>query len=228
MKKLLSLLLCVLMCITIALGISACGNKKEADPGSGSNQSESSKKIAEELIIGKWVCDFKFTKDFLNQVLDDEEAGMEEMLEYFDLSKLSLKINMEFKDDGTAKIAVADKDAEAFIDAYIEVMSDGMIKMMGDIAEEAGMTFDDYLEQMGMTEEEFIDSFKQEIDTNEIKSEFIDEITGDSGYYQIKDGKLYISDDKTFEEDDAQEFEVTADKLKLKIDDIEMVFTRQK
>lgn len=226
MKKLLCLLLCALMCVTVALGMSACGDKSDVDTGS--NQSESPKKTAEELIIGKWVCDFKFTKDFFNQILDDEEAGMEEMLEYFDLSKLSLKIAMEFKNDGTAKAGVADKDAEAFVDAYIEVMGDGMIKTMEDIAEEAGMTFDDYLEQMGMTEKEFIDSFKQEIDTNEIKNQFIDGVVGESGYYQIKDGKLYTSDDKTFEEDEAEEFEVTEDTLKLKMEGIEVVFTRQK
>ena len=121
MKKLLALLLCILMCFAVTCGMAACDDKLVDKPSSVqseaskkeevSKEDEASKKTAEELIIGKWETDFRFDSETLKQFMGDEESsGIEESLDYFNLKELSIKMLMEFKEDGTVYESVENID----------------------------------------------------------------------------------------------------------------------
>ena len=237
MKKLLALLLCILMCFAVTCGMAACDDKLVDKPSSVqseaskkeevSKEDEASKKTAEELIIGKWETDFRFDSETLKQFMGDEESsGIEESLDYFDLKELSIKMLMEFKEDGTVYESV--ENIDEFAEKFADVMVDGMIKMVKEIAKGQDMTYEEYLAEAGTTEKQMIDTFKTQFNSEEIKKSLVEK-SNKKSYYQIKDGKLYNADTDKFEEDDiAEEFSVTQDTLVIKSEGIKLEFKRVK
>lgn len=237
MKKLLALLLCILMCFAVTCGMAACDDKLVDKPSSVqseaskkeevSKEDEASKKTAEELIIGKWETDFRFDSETLKQFMGDEESsGIEESLDYFNLKELSIKMLMEFKEDGTVYESV--ENIDEFAEKFADVMVDGMIKMVKEIAKGQDMTYEEYLAEAGTTEKQMIDTFKTQFNSEEIKKSLVEK-SNKKSYYQIKDGKLYNADTDKFEEDDiAEEFSVTQDTLVIKSEGIKLEFKRVK
>lgn len=240
MKKISALLLCALMCLSLAFGMTACGDEKTEDKGkpstsdkgkpSTSDKGASVATTDQERIVGKWMADVVFDKEFLSAIAGDDDADsddFDEMLQSFDLSGLSIKVYMEFKEDGTARMYTNEADAEEFINSYVKVMSDGMLVYMKAMVENMGYDFNDYLAESGMTEQEFVDSLMANMDTNEIKREIIDEITDSNGYYKLENGKLYTSDDKDFDADDAVDYTLTDTVLTFTKDGIKLTFNKQ-
>ena len=237
MKKLLALLLCILMCFAVTCGMAACDDKLVDKPSSVqseaskkeevSKEDEASKKTAEELIIGKWETDFRFDSETLKQFMGDEESsGIEESLDYFNLKELSFKMLMEFKEDGTVYESV--ENIDDFAEKFADVMVDGMIKMVKEIAKGQDMTYEEYLAEAGTTEKQMIDTFKTQFNSEEIKKSLVEK-SNKKSYYQIKNGKLYNADTDKFEEDDiAEEFSVTQDTLVIKSEGIKLEFKRVK
>lgn len=237
MKKLLALLLCILMCFAVTCGMAACDDKLVDKPSSVqseaskkeevSKEDEASKKTAEELIIGKWETDFRFDSETLKQFMGDEESsGIEESLDYFNLKELSIKMLMEFKEDGTVYESV--ENIDEFAEKFADVMVDGMIKMVKEIAKGQDMTYEEYLAEAGTTEKQMIDTFKTQFNSEEIKKSLVEK-SNKKSYYQIKNGKLYNADTDKFEEDDiAEEFSVTQDTLVIKSEGIKLEFKRVK
>lgn len=242
MKKLLALLLCILMCFAVTCGMAACDDKQVDKPSSVqseaskkeevSKEDEASKKTAEELIIGKWETDFRFDDENVKQFVEafekgfEEASGIEGVLDYFDLKELSFKMLMEFKEDGTVYENV--ENIDEFAEKFVDVMVDGMIKMAKEIAKGQDMTYEEYLAEAGTTEEQLIDTFKTQFNSEEIKKSLVEK-SNKKSYYQIKDGKLYNADTDKFEEDDiAEEFSVTQDTLVIKSEGIKLEFKRVK
>lgn len=238
MKKLLAVLLCIVMSLSMLGVMVACEGDKESDGKTVSasddksataskSEDDTAGKSDEELIIGQWEADINFNEQLLAAINGGDGDEMDEMMEYFDLSGLTLKLGMEFKNDGTAAMTFSDADAQAFVEKYIEIMRDGTVAYMKAVAEENGMTWEDYLASAGMTEQEFADLFTQELDTDELKKGFMDEITDSVGYYKIENGKLYMADSKDFEDEDGVEYKLTAKTLTFEKDGIKLTFNKK-
>lgn len=65
------------------------------------------------------------------------------------------------------------------------------------------------------------------MDFDEAKAELRKEMTDSTGYYKLENGKLYTSDSKDFEEDDAESYELTATTLIIEKDGVKLTFKRK-
>lgn len=240
MKKLLAFLLCVLMSVSMLGLMTACDGNDESDGKTvsesddknstdGTSKDNTAGKSDEELIIGKWEADVKFNDELLSTVSGgDEDVDMSEMMQYFDFDKLSLKMSMEFKNDGTATVTIDDDDLNTFLENLVDVMCDGSIKLTKEMLKDSDTTWEDYLDSIEMTEAEFVNELREELEKEgleEVKAEIKENMT--DGYYKLENGKLYMSDSKDFEEDDASEYNLTDKTLTFEQDGIKLTFNKK-
>ena len=200
MKKIrMTRVLALAMALVMALALVACGGTKSGP-----------KKTDEELIVGKWETNIDFGK-----VMEDamKEAGDEaQMLGDVDFSGITMKMNAEFKADGTYTIAVDKASGEAamkqLVEKLVPALKEVFRQMMADQAGGQEVTdemLDSALAMMGAESwDDLGDMFLQEMDTDEMFAE-----TNKTGKYLIKDGKLYLAEG----EDDPAEAEGTEYKV---------------
>ena len=153
------------------------------------------KKVTDaERIIGRWETEFDAAKA-AQEALEAEGEGYEGV----SFSDIMIKLQIEFKEDGTYSSAIDQDSAKAAIDKIGE-QKVPMIRELftAKIAEAlevdpSTLTDDDvlpYLSMFGITSYE---DFAKMI-TDEMKPEDIIADANMSGKYLIKDGKLYMSD----------------------------------
>ncbi len=254
MKRILAILMCVAMLAVLCFSMTACGGEmpdKVKDNGVSSESSgtadsspsqtpdsstsqvtESTSSVTltdEEMIIGSWTGKMSVSDDYLSELIG-EDAG--EMSEYFDLNKLlDVDFTLTFKDDGTYISVITDEAAEKYVDNLIDILCDGMIEYVKDLAEANGTSWEEYLDAAGMTEQEFKDAILAEVDREELLKEMRDEIEPEAEYYKLENGKLYTSEDKDFKGDDVEvsDYELTATTLKMSFKDgVKATFTKVK
>lgn len=147
-----------------------------------------------KLILGRWTATAEGGKYAAE---DFEEYG--EYLDGLDLSDITLKLYMEFKEDGTYTAEIDEESAKAAVDAMFERMKPAFADMMKkEMAESMEMdpeemtdeTFNSLLSMAGLgSMDDIFDSMKADMDPEEIFGD-----SSSSGKYMLKDGKLYMSD----------------------------------
>lgn len=188
-RKLLALLLTVATSLTLIF--TGCGSK-------------------EDSIVGKWEGKADMT-DAMNEMM----SAM--MGEDFTIDEFAFDVEMEFtKDEMTISIP------DGAFDDCAEILADEMTEFAKNLLEteaaSAGVTTDELLESVGMTEEEYYAS----MDVDTIIESFEDEV-GDmeeTGSYELKDGEIVDEDGESVK------YELDGDNLTIYFedDDLEMTF----
>lgn len=242
MKRIVTVLMGVVMLIAFTLSMTACGGEipdKDKDNSSTvsveSKPQTSSTLSDEEMIIGSWVGKMSVSDDFVEELLGvtgEESNEMSEMLSYFDInSLLNIDFTLTFNENGTYTMMVSDEAVSEYIDNTIDVICDGMLKLMKDIAKESDMTWEEYLAAMEMTEQEYKDAVMAEIDKEELIESFKDEVQPETEHYKLEGGKMYTADDENFEGDDLEisDYELTETTLKISYENkLAATFTKVK
>lgn len=183
MARVLALVLMLAMVVCAFVG---CGGKG------------GSKKTDAELIVGKWETAIDFGK-----VMDDamKEAGEEaEMLGDMDFSGITMKMNAEFKADGTYTMEVDKASGETamkqMVEKLVPALKEAFRQQMAAFSEDPNAEITDemldgMLAMMGVDSWDALgDMFVQEMDADEMFKE-----ANLSGKYLLKDGKLYMTTD---------------------------------
>ena len=169
MKKIISLLLCVVLAVSMMAVLSGCGGAKED-------------------VTGKWEAEVNMA-EILNKSIAQADASMEEIINFKDFT---LKINLDLNKDGTYKMYCNEEvAAKAFVGLKAE-FKDMMVAYLEKSIEDAGldMSIDDMLALTGMN----LDDIIEEAFTEELIDEMVDEMYSE-GQYKAEDGKFYTSDD---------------------------------
>lgn len=153
------------------------------------------KKITDaERIIGRWETEFDASKAAQEAI---EDAGDE--YEGISFSDLMIKLQVEFKEDGTYTTAIDEDSAKAAITKIGEQLVPAIRQIfVKEIAEALGadpdsLTDDDvmpYLSLFGITSFEDFAALM----TEDMKPEDLVEDANMSGKYMLKDGKIYMSE----------------------------------
>ncbi len=172
MKKLLAVILCALMVLSMAVMLSACGEDKEPTEslsGAASNaepveDGKNDEIDAEKEIVGEWTAYASIQK--MMEAIASSDASMEGMKD--DL------IAAFDKDDTFAimKITISD-DYEAVVEYDLDGVRgfyEDMMIAVGDVALEAqaeslGKTVDELLAEEGMTREQYEEAILAQVDT---------------------------------------------------------------
>lgn len=170
MKKLISLLLCLVMILGV---MTACGDSND-DGASGGKGG----------IVGTWKANLSLEEY-------GELGDLGEMEEYIDVDKLVIGVNLKFNTNGTYKLTVDEKS----IDKLVDVMCDGMDDYVKDVASAYGMTYKEMLSALGASNiREFLEDAGMMEAFDELKE------MNESGEYTFEDGILTLDgDDVDFE-----------------------------
>lgn len=169
MKKTVSIILSIIMVLTMIAALSGCSGSKE-----------------QEKFLGTWRGDLDMT-DYINQVVSQDE----EMAEYLKVSNFALVMEMTFNKDGTYKATVDENAAKEALEVLQKDYADGIYRYFEDYIAEAGidMSVDEVISAAGVN----IDELVKESFGEESFSAMISEASSE-GKYEVKDGKLYMSD----------------------------------
>lgn len=203
MKRILCMLLASIILVSAMFAFASCENSDSDDKN---NKEE--KKDDAELILGTWEAEIDLTK-----AMNDDFALEEEMAEYIKVKDFKFTVRATMNKDGTYKIVVTEESVNKAMDNLKKSMVSGFKAYFEDMAEEYGVTVDDFLAEMGVTSlEEFVDlSFGEEFG-----NEFVEGFSSE-GKYKIKDGKFYTSDDGEDEIDESEyeTYELSENEFKL-------------
>ncbi len=196
--KTLSKLLALLLALAMVFCLVACGsdndvaNNDDDDKGSSSVEKEETeqKQTDAEKIVGNWVCNMDLSKamaEELEVALGDDSIAPSDSF-YMNLS-------LDF-DDGEFTLSVEiDKNS---LENYMAALVDNMVDYMYDMAEEEGMSKEDFEttfeEQYGMTLQEYV---AEQADLT--VEGFADEMSSEvSGYYELDEdeGYIYVGEDE--------------------------------
>ena len=167
MKKLISLLLCLVMILGV---MTACGSSDKSGAEGGGKTG----------IVGTWKANLKLAEY-------GDMGDMGGMEEYIDVDKLAISVTMKFTADGEYKLTVDDSS----IDKLVDVMCDGMEDYMKDMAKQFGMSYDDMLDAMG------VKSIRELLEDEGMMDEFEDlKDMNESGEYTFEDGVLTLDGDE--------------------------------
>ena len=169
MKKIISLLLCVVLAVSMMAVLSGCGGAKED-------------------ITGKWEAEVNMA-EAINQSVAGADASMAEIINFKDFT---LKIELELNKDGTYKMYCDEASAtKAFANLKVD-FKDMMIDYLEKTISDAGleMSIDDMLALTGLN----LDQLIEESFTDAILDEMISEMYSE-GQYKAENGKFYTSDD---------------------------------
>lgn len=218
MKRTLSAILCLVMILSVALCMTACGGDSKG----------------KETLVGTWRAHWDMGT-ILNEAIGESmaDAGMDNC---FDFTGVTVDLVFEFTEEGKAKLSTDEDTVEDCADALVEELIDGFKKYFEENSElTGGMSLEDLVAASGMTMEEFVNSA-----LGSTKEELITSMTVDvanEGYYKLDGNKLYIENDKEDlkDSDDYQEVELNGDTLIVTIDEdttgiseIKLTFKREK
>lgn len=189
MKKCLSIALCLGLVLTMLFMFTGCNEQKK--------------------FVGKWESEIDMT-DFINEGmgLDDE------MAEYVAIEDFEIVMQLIFNSDGTYKRTVDENSLEDTLEDAKEDLKDGMMDYFKAYLKESGlnMTVDELLE----ASEVDLDELVEEALGKKVMDEMVDSMT-DEGNFEVKDGKLFMSDGLDYEIDEEvyETYELNGDELKL-------------
>ncbi len=217
MKKLLALMLCLLMCLSLTVGLTACGGEYPEDSAVVTDEE------AKELIIGDWTGNV-----IMPEIMVDElEAELGDMEEYVDLSTLTLEVSLRFANGGKGEMTMSKDAVKELAEKVLDLVCDGAVKYIREKLDVTDDEWAEYLDSVGMTEQELVDSVLEKIKAENLTEELADELKSTEFFYKIDSGKLYISDTRQFAEDDAVEYKLTDKALYIVTEEAAVKFERK-
>ena len=211
------------MTLALALAVALC-----ALAGCG----KASKKSDAELIVGKWEgsIDIATAIDAAGKAMGGSGSQAESIVELFkeiDISGISVKMNTEFKADGTFTSEVDGSSYETAMNTLLDRMTENLPEIMRKyVAEAAGVDVseitDDVLDRVlagaGVSSwEEFGEMIAQQVKGKD----FAGQVEGmkRSGKYAVKDGLLYTTEDpdKDPAEEEGTAYKVSENSLTLTV-----------
>ncbi len=207
MKKITSLVLSIVLVLTLSLSMIGCN---EPESSNTLNEPESSNTLSEpEKFIGSWEASIDCAELFNNLFSADEEMG-----EYIEIEEFELILKVTFKDDGTYKMSVDPKSVEKAVDSLKKDLKKGFTKYFQAVIDSEGlnMTVEELLVANGTNLDDLLEEAFGEDDVDAFVSELESE-----GKFEVKDGKLYMSDDldSDIDEDEYETYEISENELKL-------------
>lgn len=198
MKKTISLILSAILVLSLIV-MSGCGD---------SNSTTAALDPA-KAIIGTWDAEVDFT-DYFTRILEESSE-----IEDIDIDDVKLSVVFTFKDDNTYTIKLNEDKIDDELEDLASKLRDWFIEYLEKYIEEndLGVSVDELFEAMNTTKEEFLE---ENFNAETFKSG-MGEVSG-KGKYEVKDDKIYTTDDEDdeFDEDNYTTFEMKSDKeLKL-------------
>ncbi len=219
MKNLLTKLMVAVLCLCLVLAFAACNDSSPASNDDDKSKPSSSDESEPEVvtIVGKW----EGALDISNTLGLDEET-----LSKYSSYNLDVKITYEFAEDGKYSVSL---DGEGIRDGVKAIYKDELLPAA---AAEYGMTVEQLVSTLGMTEDKYLDTMVDTMLTA------LSQGSG-SGKYKFEDGKLFMVDaEEEFKDGDYTTCELSANTLKFIKDYVdgvpqedgtpEMVFTKVK
>lgn len=194
MKKLFSVVLCLLLSLSMLLTLTGCFGEQ-----------------------GKYVGTWRASLD-LTDVMNDELAKDEEMGDYFELTDFSVVMYLEFNNDGTYSMWVEEESVEKAMEKMIDDLTLGMEDYLTDYFASEGITVtvQEALDALGKTMEELMDdSFDEEM-MNETVNDML-EVVNSEGNFKVDGDKLFMSAGLEYNVDESayEICEISDDILKL-------------
>ncbi len=183
----------LLLALVMVFALCACSVKTTDKDSDKDEVKKEVKKTDAELIVGTW--------ESAVNIGDELEAALEsdpdlaELMSYFDFSGIDITLQIVFDKDGSYSVAYVDNgSSEEIKQAYKE----GFVAMFDDLLADSGYTLADVAEQEGMTEDDYLDAMV------EIAMESVNSIYEElsAGTYEIENGKLYMIQDGNDKDDD--------------------------
>lgn len=203
MRKILSLLLCLLLAASLMLSLCACNNGGNNDDGSQPGGSPNPEEPA-AAYLGKW----KTIQDFTNVL---EAYAYVQGLGQVNLKDFYYTVTLELKEDGTF---IMDYDRTAAANTVEWIRYELKLRL-----EDNADNLNQILQDRNLTLDALIDSLLEPFTPESLAM-------ATSGYYKVENGKIYISNTQTFNEDNADKIVVEGDSLIVGEDDEEMEFER--
>ena len=160
----------------------------------------------------------------LGQRMLQDDLG--EMKDYVDLSGLTLEVNLGFTKNGKGTVTMSKEAAKEFAQKAFNLVCEGAVDYLGNKFEVSDEKWTEYLEELGMTEQELLDTVLEKIETENAAEDIAEKLEYNAFYYCLKDGKIYISETKEFDEEDAAGYKMTEDALYIEVDGIAVKFDR--
>ncbi len=194
MKKILSLLMCLVMLFSVMFTLTGCFGEQSK-------------------YIGKW----KATLD-LTDIMNEELANNEDMGDYFTLTDFSVVMFLEFNDDGTYSMYVEEESIEKAMEKMVDDLTLGMEDYLTNYFKGEGITVtvQEALDALGMTMDELMDdSFDDEMLDKTVDG-MLEAINGE-GNFKVNGDKLFMSAGLEYGVDESayEICEISGDILKL-------------
>lgn len=207
MKRILSIILSILMILSVSVAFYGCNkddDKKEKKEKTSQETPEEPKtekpaktkktednRPDEDKIIGEWVAEEIDIADNMNDIFEGEKI----------FSDLKIVFTFEFDDD-TCEISANKSENRDFINKFDSQFAAWAEKELDEAIASSGITEDEFYEEIEVADrEEALNemiTFSGEDIINQLSEE---------GFYKIKDGKLYLTDEEgEIDEEDYYEY----------------------
>ena len=203
MKKLMKLLSLVLV-LALVLSLAACSGKAASIVGKWSTTMDMDKLLESESAADK-----------------DDEEGMGALLEMFGgmFKGVSLKMNLELKEDGTYEMSSDEESVKAAAAAMKENMKTALPGILAGVYGCSEDELEAKLAENGSSLEEAMAQMGDMFDADSMAEEFGGD-NNEKGTYTYEDGKLTLKSDDA-EENDSMVWVVELSATELKVTDIE-------
>lgn len=189
MKRSISVLLSVILMFALLAALSGCGAQKK--------------------LVGTWEASVDMT-DMINQMIAQDE----DMAKHMKISKLAFFLQFTFNDDGTYRSTIDEKALNTAVETLKKDLKAGCAGYFEEIIADLGveMTVDQFLASSGYSLDEIVDGIIGDEMVESWKKEL-----NQAGKYEVKDGKLFLSEGKNAEidKDVYLTYELSGDELKI-------------
>lgn len=145
-----------------------------------------------ENILGTWKCELDLTERINSDLSFDTSV-----ISYSGTDQFKLDMYMQFRDDDTYKVWIAEESLDDAMDQLIQSMTADLFRYMEDLLlkeEDREMTIDEILESTGVSEDELVEQmFPQETRTA-LKTQIVGQFNKE-GWFKAEEGKLFTSAD---------------------------------
>lgn len=200
---LLKRLFCIVLALTMALCLVACGSSEEEDEGSRRDKNKettvetteetTAPKTETEIMVGEWEAEIDMT-DYMSDKLY-ESMGLD-----IDVEDYKVTLTIEFNEDGTHEGDLDVSKAEAAAEAIIDQMWPMLVEMY---AKQYGMTYEQMergLASEGVTKDSLVAEMDMQAEIDTAFEVFIE------GKWLVEEGELCMAKRKP-ENADAMEIE---------------------
>ena len=173
MKKAISIFLCAVLLFSMCMSLTGCNSDAKS-------------------IIGQWTAEINYAAA-VNAGIHTSE-GMKDIDDYFNFDEFYLTTTFTFFEDGTYTVELDSVSVFNAVQGIRGQLSSGMRKYLADEIKKAGLdiSVDSYLGLLGLN---WI-TLGEKIVSDYALGKIADELSkSTTGYYRVKDGKIYMTAD---------------------------------